>query len=170
LTDAEYEVIKEHSDMGAKILGTSDSLHTLVSIVRHHHERHDGGGYPAGLGGHAIPLESRILAVADAVEAMASDRPYRVGLNASEILKEIQDNAGSQFDPSIVMAFTRIVAREGEEVIVNSVIEVRLRATGAEAREEGAATDPTSQPHVAGPPAGEPQVNETAPLRAAQGA
>lgn len=119
LTKEEYSIIKQHAVLGANILESSHSLRSLIPIVRHHHERYDGSGYPDGLIGSDIPIEARIVALADAVEAMASDRPYRKGRNRDEILGEIQKNAGTQFDPQVVKAFVEIVESQGEPMIIN---------------------------------------------------
>jgi diguanylate cyclase (GGDEF)-like protein/putative nucleotidyltransferase with HDIG domain len=120
LSREEYELIKEHSQRGAEIIHKNLSLAELVPIIHHHHERMDGCGYPDGLVGEQIPLEARILCVADAIEAMASDRPYREAMTPQDILRELQENAGSQFDPQVVEAFCSVVACEGMGVIVNS--------------------------------------------------
>jgi HD-GYP domain-containing protein (c-di-GMP phosphodiesterase class II) len=82
--------------------------------VRHHHERFDGGGYPDGLVGEEIPLESRVILVADAFEAMTSDRPYRQAPGQSFAILELGRHAGTQFDPLVVEALTRVLARAGE--------------------------------------------------------
>ena len=82
--------------------------------VRHHHERFDGGGYPDGLIGDQIPLESRVILVADAFEAMTSDRPYRLAPGQSFALRELRRHAGTQFDPTVVEALTRVLARAGD--------------------------------------------------------
>ncbi|HSF80666.1 MAG TPA: diguanylate cyclase [Anaerolineales bacterium] len=120
LTPQEYVVVKEHVVMGADLLKTSNHLDQLIPIIRHHHERYDGKGYPDGQKGKEIPLEARILGVADAVEAMASDRPYRRGLTYQEIVEELTRNAGSQFDPQVVEAFVQITHLEGNKIIINS--------------------------------------------------
>ena len=101
LTEVEYETIKEHPVLGEGILRAAD-LDEEASWVRHHHERPDGGGYPDGLRGGEIPLESRIIGVADAFEAMISDRPYREGRSEGEALQELEDHSGTQFDPDCV--------------------------------------------------------------------
>ncbi len=136
LTREEYEDVKQHSVMGAEIVGYCHSLHGLVPFIRHHHERYDGRGYPDGLKEHAIPLEARILSVADTVEAMAADRPYRRGLPAEAILAEVRANAGTQFDPLVVTAFCAMVQGQGPSVIINSAHEngrVLLSGQGPEA-------------------------------------
>jgi diguanylate cyclase (GGDEF)-like protein/putative nucleotidyltransferase with HDIG domain len=120
LTDEEYELVKEHVIVGADLVHECHSLHNLISIIKHHHERYDGRGYPEGLAAESIPLEARILGLADAVEAMASDRPYKKARTADEILEEIHRCSGTQFDPLVVDAFTRIVERQGSTVIINS--------------------------------------------------
>lgn len=120
LTADEYLVIQRHSELGADIVGNASALKALVPIIRHHHERFDGQGYPTHLTSHLIPLEARILSVADTVEAMASDRPYRKGMPPTAILQELRTFAGSQFDPEVVTAFENVIKHYGEKVIVNS--------------------------------------------------
>jgi putative nucleotidyltransferase with HDIG domain len=120
LTTSEHNIVKQHSMLGAELLESSHSLKELIPIIRHHHEHYDGRGYPDGLKASEIPIEARILAVADAVEAMASDRPYRHGMTQQEILDELTKNAGTQFDPDVVKAFVQI-ARSGQSpIIMNS--------------------------------------------------
>lgn len=92
----------------------------LAPIVRHHHERYDGKGYPDRLTGKDIPLEARIIAVADAVEAMASDRPYRRALNLEKIEEELNRNSGTQFDPMIIESMLQILRERKEYLLVNS--------------------------------------------------
>lgn len=120
LTDEEYQVVKEHVNIGAELLKSSHVLHSLIPGVRHHHERWDGNGYPARLRGEEIPIEARILAVADTVEALASDRPYKRGMTPEEILAELHRCAGTHFDPAVIEAFTRVIERHGPGFIVNS--------------------------------------------------
>ncbi len=120
LTKTEYEFAKKHADIGADFVSTSHGLQHLAPFIRHHHERWDGQGYPLGLAGQVIPLEARILNVCDAVEAMASDRPYHRALSVGQIIGELERHAGHQFDPGVVDAFKRIVQREGDGFVVNS--------------------------------------------------
>jgi putative nucleotidyltransferase with HDIG domain len=122
LNSEEYTQMKEHSALGANILADCHSLYKLVAVVRHHHERYDGRGYPDHLWAQNIPLEARILALADAVEAMASDRPYRRAMDTQAILEEIQSQAGLQFDPDVVSAFWNVVQKSSTPVIINSAV------------------------------------------------
>ncbi len=138
LTDAEYAFVKSHSDVGADFLATSRSLRHLAPFIRHHHERWDGSGYPAGLAGQAIPLEARILSVCDAVEAMASDRPYHRALSQQDIVDEIRRGAGTQFDPQVAEAFIHVAQRRGEGFVVNSARTVAEQYVGRLSATEGA--------------------------------
>jgi len=104
LTDTEYEKIKEHPELGADIVGKLGMWDREQEIIRCHHERYDGGGYPAGLKGDDIPILSRILSVADAFDAMASDRAYRKRMKTEKVLSIIRDAAHTQFDPHVVDA------------------------------------------------------------------
>jgi putative nucleotidyltransferase with HDIG domain len=119
----EYEIIKQHTVIGAEIIAKVGELRDLVPIIRHHHERIDGKGYPDGLSGEEIPLEARIMALADAIEAMASDRLYKKALKPEEILDEIERCKGTQFDPKVVEAFAAIVRQEGLSIIRNSAMD-----------------------------------------------
>ncbi len=130
LTATEYQRMQAHVILGAEFLETSQNLRELAPFVRHHHEWWDGNGYPSALRGEAIPLEARILAVCDAVEAMASDRPYHKGLALGEIVTELKRCSGTQFDPAVIAAFSRVVEREGEQLVINSAREVVRRAGG----------------------------------------
>jgi len=105
LTEEEFEQIKQHPEIGAKIIEPVKLLHKIISGIRFHHERYDGRGYPYGLKGKMIPLAGRIMAVADTYDAMTSDRSYRKGLSPKIALDEIQTCSGTQFDPEIVKAF-----------------------------------------------------------------
>lgn len=105
LTRDEYEVFKEHPDKGRRILEPIEFLRDIVPAVYHHHEQYDGTGYPLGLKGEEIPLEARILAVADTYDAMTSDRAYRKALSHEIAVAELRRCAGTQFDPKIVAVF-----------------------------------------------------------------
>jgi putative nucleotidyltransferase with HDIG domain len=119
LTAEEYEEIKRHPEIGAKILEPVSFLADVVECVRHHHEWYDGSakGYPDGLRADRIPLPSRIILVADTVEAMTSDRPYRAGLPLDTVVRELHKFSGSQFDPACVDACLRLLDREAEDFI-----------------------------------------------------
>lgn len=105
LSDDEYEAVKGHSESGYQILKSVSAYSSLAEMVLYHHERWDGKGYPSGLYKEDIPLESRIIAIADAYESMSSDRPYRKALSRDEIIDELRSNAGTQFDPTLVELF-----------------------------------------------------------------
>jgi putative nucleotidyltransferase with HDIG domain len=105
LTAEEFEIMKTHTVKGAAILETLPDLAPVISIVRSHHERWDGRGYPDGLAGDKIPLLARIVAVADTFDAMTSDRPYRKGMPAEVAFAEVQKQSGLQFDPQCTAAF-----------------------------------------------------------------
>lgn len=109
LTAEEYAEIKQHPTMGATILSQIEAFGNNVDMIKHHHEHYDGTGYPTGLSGDAIPLGARIIAVCDAYDAMTSHRPYRRAKTPAEALLELQRCAGSQFDPQVVKAFSRII-------------------------------------------------------------
>jgi HD-GYP domain-containing protein (c-di-GMP phosphodiesterase class II) len=104
--------MQRHALLGADIVRAAD-LPNEARWVRHHHERYDGGGYPDGLCGDGIPLESRIILVADAFEAMTSDRPYRRAPGQEFAIAELRRNAGTQFDPHVVDALCRVLDRGG---------------------------------------------------------
>lgn len=109
LTIEEFEVIKKHPVYGHDFLTTSEDLKELAKYVLHHHERWDGKGYPMGLSGEDIPLISRIIAIADAYDAMRSDRPYRKGLPIDVIRNELVEHSGMQFDPAIAKIFVKMI-------------------------------------------------------------
>jgi HD-GYP domain-containing protein (c-di-GMP phosphodiesterase class II) len=108
LTPAEYEHMKLHTVKGAEILASINALSPMIPIVRHHHERWDGTGYPDGLAAENIHQTARIVAVADAFDAMTSDRPYRSALPVDYAFQELALKAGSHFDPACVIAFMRL--------------------------------------------------------------
>jgi HD-GYP domain-containing protein (c-di-GMP phosphodiesterase class II) len=116
LTHAEWEVVRSHSTWGADLIEKIPGLERVANIVLHHHERYDGRGYPEGLEAEAIPLESRILSVADAFVAMTEDRPYRHALSEKAAAMELHDHAGSQFDPGAVEALTAEVEQQSRSL------------------------------------------------------
>ncbi len=109
LTVEEFEEIKKHPIIGAQLIEEGAQLFDIAFAIRHHHERWDGRGYPDGLAAEEIPVDSRIMAICDAYDAMVSDRAYRKAKSREEALKEIKENAGKQFDPVMVKAFLELV-------------------------------------------------------------
>jgi diguanylate cyclase (GGDEF)-like protein/PAS domain S-box-containing protein len=119
LTKEEFAKIKEHAPLGATIMiSEAEALQQLAAIVRHHHERFDGKGYPDGLSQEEIPLEARILAVADVFDAMTHERSYRKAQSREEAIAELERGAGTQFDPAVVKAFLALVKGPDEEPAV----------------------------------------------------
>jgi putative nucleotidyltransferase with HDIG domain len=116
LSDAEWVVMRRHPEFGARIVSGIPFLHDVAQIVRHHHERWDGKGYPAGLAGEQIPLGARIFAVADSFDAMTSDRPYRRAMTIAAACEEVQRCSGTQFDPAVADAFARIGRERLEQI------------------------------------------------------
>jgi len=112
LTDEEYEKIKEHPVIGADIISKLGLWDREMVIIRHHHERFDGKGYPDGLKGDEIPKLSRILCVADSFDAIDSDRAYRKKMGKNEVFDIIKENSGTQFDPEVVNAFLKVASQE----------------------------------------------------------
>jgi ribonuclease P protein subunit RPR2 len=108
LTDEEYALVTQHPVIGAEILSDVSFLGEAKLIVRHHHERWDGTGYPDGLHGDDIPLAARVFAVADTLDALTTDRPYRAAVGWSEAREVIRANSGTQFDPTVVHAYDAI--------------------------------------------------------------
>ncbi|MHB8632276.1 MAG: HD-GYP domain-containing protein [Candidatus Limnocylindria bacterium] len=111
LTVEEYAVMKTHAVEGERICGPLRSTSRYLPIIRHHHERWDGAGYPDRLAGESIPIGARIVAVADAWDAMVTDRPYRAGLPRDEAIRRLRDGAGAQWDERFVRAFLALPER-----------------------------------------------------------
>ena len=111
LTAAERKLVETHPELGERIIDPIDRLQPVRPIVRHCHERWDGHGYPDGIAGKSIPLESRIIFVCDAYHAMTSDRPYRQRLSRREAVRRLTEASGSQFDPAVVAVALRILNR-----------------------------------------------------------
>jgi HD-GYP domain-containing protein (c-di-GMP phosphodiesterase class II) len=114
LTEDEYAEIKRHPVLGVSILTPATELASALPVVKHHHERFDGKGYPDGLRGEDIPLIARIVSVADAFDSMIRARPYGYGISRKAALREIEENSGTQFDPLIVRALLEVVYAPGD--------------------------------------------------------
>ncbi len=131
LTDEEYAEIQRHAEIGGTIVSTHEAMTGIAQIVRHHHERFDGRGYPDRLAGDGIPLGARIIAIADALSAMTTDRPYRRKILMEPAWDEILRCAGGQFDPAIVEIFGTMVEHD-----------LLPRASGMVAFSEGRPVEP----------------------------
>jgi two-component system cell cycle response regulator len=114
LDEREWRVMECHVEWGAELLRHLPGCEAIADIVRHHHERYDGAGYPDGLQGDDIPLASRIIAACDAYGAMVSDRPYRAALGAETAIQELEEGSGRQFDPSAVEAVVLLTAADDD--------------------------------------------------------
>ena len=112
LSEDETRLMNQHPVDGARFVERVSSLRHLAPVIRHHHERYDGRGYPDGLSGEAVPLGARVLLVADAFDAMTTDRPYRVALSKAEALGRIITNAGTQFDARVALAALRVLGKD----------------------------------------------------------
>lgn len=112
LTEEEYCKMQEHPVIGWEIVNVLSNCSKEASLVRHHHEWYNGNGYPSKLSGHAIPFGARIIAVADAYDAMSFDRVYRKALPLQERIRRIKEGKGRQFDPEVVEALERVIVKE----------------------------------------------------------
>lgn len=117
LASEEVRAIRQHPVIGGELVGDVEFLSDIAPIVRHHHERFDGAGYPDGLVGEQIPLLARVLAVADSYDAMTSDRAYRPGMTQSEALLEIARVAGTQLDRDLALNFTTVIAQHDRQTV-----------------------------------------------------
>jgi putative nucleotidyltransferase with HDIG domain len=116
LTDEEYQLMREHVRIGARILEPIEAYGAVIPVVLHHHEYYDGSGYPDGLKGEGIDLGARIFTVADHYDALISDRPYRAGLPREKVIGFIREDSGTKFDPNVVKAFLEVMAQEDMEL------------------------------------------------------
>lgn len=135
LCDDEFEAVKQHAALGAAVVSKVKGLENVAKIVRHHHERFDGSGYPDGLADDRIPLGARVVAVVDAFGAMTEERPYRKMLTLERALAELERGAGGQFDPWPLEVFVQLIRREanrwpmsndGSLLLAEVVIDVTL--------------------------------------------
>ena len=115
LTDEEFEVIKKHPEIGVEILSSVDFLKEIRDIILNHHEKYDGTGYPSGLKGDEVPIEAYILSIADAFDAMTSDRSYRKGMTVEKAINIIEKDAGTHFHPLVAEQFIELIKKEVEE-------------------------------------------------------
>ncbi|MHB0913246.1 MAG: HD-GYP domain-containing protein [Armatimonadota bacterium] len=122
LSETEFEVMRLHSAIAVRMLEKVEGLQDSLPMIRHHHERFDGKGYPDGLLGHDIPLGARIIAVAETFDILISDLPWRESLSVAEALDELVRCAGTQFDPSIVGVFVSLVKSGG--VLADEIAEI----------------------------------------------
>lgn len=138
LSMEERIIMNRHPEIGANIISEMKGLQRLVPLVKFHHERWDGRGYPSHLSGEDIPLGARVLALADSVEAMASDRTYHSRLSFDEIRAEVIRCSGDQFDPAVVQAFLLVCDEKGKELLNNSatLVAMGIQADGAVLMEE----------------------------------
>jgi diguanylate cyclase (GGDEF)-like protein len=140
LTDEERSVVELHPRIGCRLIEQVPALRGMATAVLYHHERWDGKGYPSGLKGEEIPLEARIVCVADCFSAMTSDRPYREGMSVEDACEELERNAGTQFDPRIVQLFVEEVRKDpparGDSAVAAAFEdpEVAARRNGVEPR------------------------------------
>ena len=127
LSAKERAEMKKHAEYGSELLSKAPSLFKYIPTVRHHHEWYDGTGYPDGLAGDKIPKSAAIVSLADAYDAMTSDRPYRTAMTREDALAQIEASSGTQFDPALVQKFLAVVARQAPEHGAGSA---PLRGTG----------------------------------------
>jgi HD-GYP domain-containing protein (c-di-GMP phosphodiesterase class II) len=116
LSPREWRLVRRHPQIGYEILRDIDFLDRARGVVLHHHERWDGRGYPGQIGGDSIPLEARVFAVADTLDAMTSERPYRERVGFGEAREEVERGSGAQFDPRVVAALAKVPDEEFERI------------------------------------------------------
>jgi hypothetical protein len=175
LSDHEWKVIQSHTIVGERILNSIPALRPVAEIVRHSHERHDGGGYPDGLAAEAIPVGSRLVAIAAAFDAMISDRPFRPALSFKEAVHELGSSAGTQFDPRAISAFCQALDTTADAIQQNTAVTgtapeqrpIRGNDGAVFAPAPGAPTQPAAQPQPAhaAPRSVEPMPARPAPVQ-----
>jgi two-component system cell cycle response regulator len=151
LNQTEWGAVTEHPKIGQVILEQAGALRDAATVVLHHHEWYNGRGYPHGLAGTEIPIGARIVAIADAYDAMIRGRPYKDAIAHQDALRELQTHAGTQFDPELVSIFSRLYAGEGAaERILAGEQAARLAARGAAGQHGGGMERGDPTPAVAG--------------------
>ena len=116
LTDEEYSIIKSHPEIGYNILKDVKNLKDVIHIVKHHHERYDGKGYPDGMSGDELNLDVYIVQLADCVDAMTTDRPYKKALTPERVVSELENNSGTQFHPKVVNAYLNLLKKQNRNI------------------------------------------------------
>jgi putative nucleotidyltransferase with HDIG domain len=131
LSNDEYAIVMEHAALGGDLVKNNPSLRQIATIIRHHHEHFDGSGYPDKIAGNKIPIEARILAVADAIEVMITDRPYRKALKVQTAVEELKKHSGTQFDPIVVESAIRMMEEENtaEEKKISPQTDTQVRVS-----------------------------------------
>jgi len=119
LDSEEWSIMKSHPERGEAICSKLNFAREILPIIRHHHERYDGKGYPDGLSGEDIPFLARLVSIADTVDAITSSRPYRSAGTFEQVLEELQKCAGTQFDPVLVAAFISLYNNNNKQLIVS---------------------------------------------------
>lgn len=146
LTDAEWAVLRSHAEKGCQIAMASRELKPIAGYIKYHHERWDGKGYPSKLSGEDIPVLSRIISIVDAYDAMVNDRCYRKALSSEYAMKEIRDNAGTQFDPHMAEVFLKMLSESPELALgkKTGAGEVRVFKETTEHNTDSIHTDPVA--------------------------
>jgi putative nucleotidyltransferase with HDIG domain len=148
LTTGEWSAVQSHAEVGASILDRIEGYEEIATAVRHHHERFDGEGYPGGIAGEAIPLLSRIVAVADAYSAMTSERPYRIALSGEEARDRLERESGKQFDPAAVRALVAVLDGASEAYVAGTHTNFELEIGELVAMELGKSSSAAPEPSL----------------------
>ena len=117
MTSDEWEQVKSHTEIGAKVVGNADAMNEVGTAILYHHERYDGSGYPFGITWEKIPVLSRIIAIADSFDTMITQSAYKPCKTRDEAINEIRQNMGTQFDPNLAQMFIEKVLREFKQEI-----------------------------------------------------
>lgn len=121
LAEPEFEAVKKHTEIGVNLIAPLELSPDVISIIRHHHERYDGKGYPDGLKGEDIPFLARIIGLVESFDAMVADRSYRKALPLQAVVKELKQCAGTQFDPVLVNTLLEIIVEKGREILPEAI-------------------------------------------------
>lgn len=121
LAEPEFEAVKKHTEIGVHLIAPLGLSPDVISIIRHHHERYDGKGYPNGLKGEEVPFLARIIGLVESFDAMVADRPYRKALPLQTVVKELKQCAGTQFDPVLVNTLIEIIVEKGSEILPEAI-------------------------------------------------